>query len=259
LKNIIKPQKDYWRDKLVEDNNYESPFVRLQRELGEMIANAQPGDKFPTEPDLAREMKVSRSTLREAMRSFETQGLLIRKQGSGTFKADNTTVFETGLEVLASLETLADRLGLEISMGSSEIKPMPADGKLAEIFGIRKGASLICVSRVICVKDQPAAYLQDLLPENVLTSKELEEGFTGSVLDLLIKRGDPQLEQSRAEIKVIPAPHEVARALDIQRGEALLMFEADLLANGGKVIDHSYSWFLPGFFRFHVNRKIGII
>lgn len=242
-----------------ENKNYESPFVRLQRELGVMIANAQPGEKFLTEPELAKELKVSRSTLREAMRSFETQGLLIRKQGSGTFKADSTSVFEAGLEVLESLETLAEKLGLEISMGNLEIRYMPADQEMARIFGIRKGVNVVTVSRVICVKDQAVAYLQDNLPENLLSSQELENGFTGSVLDLLITRGKPPLKQSNAEVKVIPAPHDVARALDIQRGEALLMFEADLLAQGDKVIDHSYSWFLPGFFRFHVNRKIGLI
>jgi hypothetical protein len=53
--------------------------------------------------------------------------------------------------------------------------------------------------------------------------------------------------------------HHGARALDIQRGEALLMFEADLVDKTGRVIDHSFSWFLPGYFHFHVNRKIGII
>lgn len=240
-------------------NNHESPFSRLQRELGEMIARAEPGEKFPTEPDLARQMKVSRSTLREAMRSFETQGLLIRRQGSGTFKADTSSVFETGLEVLESLETLAEKLGLSISMGKLSIDRLPGDQQMLQLFKLRRGAELVTVSRVIYVKSQPAAFLQDILPENVLSSKDLENGFTGSVLDLLIKRGNPPLEQSSAEVKVIPAPHTVARALDIQRGEALLMFEADLTAKNGKVIDHSYSWFLPGFFRFHVNRKIGMI
>jgi len=243
-----------------EKNNYhERPFLRLQRELGEMISKARPGEKFPTEPDLAKQMRVSRSTLREAMRSFETQGLLIRKQGAGTFKADTTSVFEAGLEVLESLETLAEKLGLNISMGGLTVEHFPANKEMSEFLGVRMGTNLVSVSRVIYVKNQPAAFLQDVLPVNVISSQELEDGFTGSVLDLLIKRGDPSLEQSNTEIKVIPAPHDVARALDIQRGEALLMFEADLLARGGKVIDHSYSWFLPGFFRFHVNRKIGII
>ena len=119
---------------------HESPFQRLQRELGEMIANAHPGEKFPTEPDLARQMKVSRSTLREAMRSFETQGLLLRKQGSGTFKADTSSVFDSGLEVLESLETQAGRLGLGISMGNLELEPLLASGQwegIVKYFGSR--------------------------------------------------------------------------------------------------------------------------
>jgi GntR family transcriptional regulator len=237
----------------------ESPFQRLQRELGDLITAAKPGDRLPTEPDLAKQLRVSRSTLREAMRSFETQGLLIRKQGSGTFRADATGVFETGLEVLDSLETLAARLGLKVSMGELLVEQIPADVDLARVFNVKEGSPLVSVSRVITVKNQPAAFLCDVLPLDVIASKDLEEGFTGSVLDLLIHRADPMPEQSSTEIKVIPAPRDVARALDIQRGEALLMFEADLADKSGRVIDHSYSWFLPGYFHFHVNRKIGII
>jgi GntR family transcriptional regulator len=237
----------------------ESPFQRLQRELGELITTAKPGDRLPTEPDLAKQLGVSRSTLREAMRSFETQGLLIRKQGAGTFRADTTYVFETGLEVLDSLETLAARLNLIVSMGELQVEKIPADEELARVLGVKKKSRLVSVSRIITVKGQPAAFLLDILPQDVIAPKDLEEGFTGSVLDLLIHYADPMPEQSSTQIKVIPAPREVARALDIQRGEALLMFEADLADKNGRVIDHSYSWFLPGYFRFRVNRKIGII
>jgi GntR family transcriptional regulator len=224
-----------------------------------LINTAKPGDRLPTEPDLAKQLHVSRSTLREAMRSFETQGLLIRKQGSGTFKADATSVFETGLEVLDSLETLSSRLGLNVSMGELLVEKIPADEDLARSLSVKKDTLLVSVSRVIHVKNQPAAYLCDILPQDVIASRDLEESFTGSVLDLLIHRADPMPEQSSTEIKVIPAPREVARALDIQRGEALLMFEADLVDKTGRIIDHSFSWFLPGYFHFHVNRKIGII
>ena len=237
----------------------ESPFQRLQRELGELINAAKPGDRLPTEPDLAKQLRVSRSTLREAMRSFETQGLLIRKQGAGTFRADATGVFETGLEVLDSLETLAVKLGLKVSMGELHVEQVPADDNLAQALSVMKDTPLVSVSRVITVKNQPAAFLRDILPQDVISPKDLEEGFTGSVLDMLIHRANPTPELSSTQIKVIPAPREVAHALDIQRGEALLMFEADLADKNGRVIDHSYSWFLPGYFRFHINRKIGII
>lgn len=237
----------------------DSQYMRLQRELGELISKSNPGEKLPTEPDLALQMGVSRSTLREAMRSFETQGLLIRRQGAGTFVADTSRVFEAGLEVLESLESIAQRNGLEISMGGLIIEKIKPDTHLTKVFGNTEKKSLLDVSRVIYVKGQPAAYLRDVLIAGILNEDELRNDFKGSVLDLLIQKENPVLEQSSTEIKVIPAPHEVAHALDIQRGEGLLMFEADLVTKEGRIIDHSYSYFLPGYFRFHVVRKVGII
>jgi GntR family transcriptional regulator len=236
----------------------ESPYQRLQRELGDLIAASEPGTKLPTEPDLAAHMGVSRSTLREAMRSFEAQGLLIRRQGAGTFVVGKAGVFETGIEVLESLETIAGRLNLKISMGENQIETIQANEEQAKIFKVRKGTALLCVSRVMHAEGRSIAYLQDILPRDVLPIKDLQEGFTGSVLDMLIRRGKPQLDKSFTEINAVSAPSRVARALEIQRGDVLLMFEADLFALDGSAVDHSHSYFLPGYFRFHVLRKIGV-
>lgn len=245
---------------MVKNNrNHESPSQRTQRELGERIARAEPGTRLPPEPELAQQMGVSRSTLREAMRTFEAQGLLIRKQGAGTFIVDKSDVFETGLEVLESLETIADRMDLEVSMGELEIEALSADTELAETFGVKLGTKLISVTRVINAKGIPIAYLRDILPRNMLSQQDLDERFTGSVLDLLIKRGDPKLEQSRTRIRAVAAREKEANSLKINEGDVLLMLEANLIARSGDVVDHSYSYFLPGYFRLHVNRKIGII
>ena len=237
----------------------ESPSQRAQRELGERITNAESGEKLPPEPELARQMGVSRSTLREAMRTFEAQGLLIRRQGAGTFVVGKDEVFDTGLEVLESLETIADRMGLEVSMGELEIEALSADVEMADALGVLVGTKLLSVTRVINAKGVPIAYLRDILPRDMLSQQDLDERFTGSVLDLLIKRDNPQLEQSRTKIRAVPARSKEARALQIQQGDVLLMLEANLVTKTGNVVDHSYSFFLPGYFRLHVNRKIGII
>ena len=76
------------------------PFRRLQAELAEMLANLPAESRLPSEPDLARRMGVSRATLREAMRSFEVQGLIRRRQGVGTFVVARVPVIESGVEVL---------------------------------------------------------------------------------------------------------------------------------------------------------------
>jgi GntR family transcriptional regulator len=77
------------------------------------------------------------------------------------------------------------------------------------------------------------------------------------VLDLLLHRGDPKLVQSRTDIRAIGASQEVARALQIQRDDVLLHFVAYLYSHEGRVADYSFSYFLPGYFRFHVVRKVG--
>jgi GntR family transcriptional regulator len=99
--------------------------------------------------------------------------------------------------------------------------------------------------------------LIDVVPENILPEEELKAGFTGSVLDLLLKRGTPILVSSRCEINAVQAKTDVARALRIQRGDVLLRFIAFLYSTNGIVVDYSYSYFLPGYFNFHVIRRVG--
>jgi GntR family transcriptional regulator len=97
----------------------------------------------------------------------------------------------------------------------------------------------------------------DTLPSDILAGDELKSGFTGSVLDLLLHRGDPKLSQSRSEIKAIGATSEVARTLQVQRDDVLLHFAAQLYSEDSRVVDFSNSYFLPGYFRFHVVRRVG--
>ena len=233
------------------------PFRRLQADLAKLISSLPAESRLPSEPELARRMSVSRATLREAMRSFEGQGLIRRRQGVGTFVVAKVPVLDSGLEVLESIETLAQRTNLPVNMGELQVEQVEADEMHAAALNVPAGTSLTRVARVIYTESRPIAYLVDTLPANILTTGEVESGFTGSVLDLLLRRGLPQLVQSRTEIRAIGATPEVARALQIQRDDVLLHFVAHLYAEDGRVVDYSFSYFLPGYFRFHVVRKVG--
>jgi GntR family transcriptional regulator len=230
---------------------------RLHEELGRIIASTKPGDRLISEPELARQLGVSRATLREAMRTYETQGVIRRKQGSGTYVVSPAQVIDTGLEVLESIETLAKRIGLHVSMGQMKVEFRPAIEEEVDALCLDAACNVVHLTRPILADDRPVAYLIDILPEDVLTPSELEAGFTGSVLDLLLKRGSPVLSTSRTEIGAVTATPEIARALGIQRGDVLLRFSAYLYTTTGRVVDYSFSYFLPGYFRFHVIRRVG--
>ena len=230
----------------------------LQARLEAIISSAQPGEQLPSEPKLASQLGVSRATLREAMRTFETRGLVRRQQGVGTFVTRPSQVIESGLEVLESIETMAERIGLPVSMGEMEISTCLADEDIAQNLNLEAGSEVFRISRVILAEGRPVAFLVDILPPGYLTPREMNADFTGSVLDLLLKRGNPPLGNSRCEIAAVAAPPEVARALHIQRGDSLMMFEAMLYTANGDPVDYSFSYFLPGYFRFHVVRRVGI-
>ncbi len=233
------------------------PFRRLQADLAAMIAALPAESRLPSEPDLARQMKVSRATLREAMRSFEGQGLIRRRQGVGTFVTARVPVLEAGLEVLESIETLAKRIGLPVTMGELQVAQDACNETEADLFSLPAGSAMTRVERVIFTANRPIAYLVDRLPAGYLPITDLQQGFTGSVLDLLLQRGSPRLTSSRTEINAVCATPEVARALQVQRDDVLLQFEAKLYTSKGRVVDHSLSYFLPGYFRFHVVRRVG--
>lgn len=233
------------------------PFQRLQTELTALISSLPAESRLPSEPVLAKNFGVSRATLREAMRSFETQGLIRRKQGVGTFVIGEVPVLDSGLELLESIETLATRIGMNVSTGSLRIENKPVEAECAQELEIPFRTMVTQISRVIFTDDRPVAYLVDTLPETILSQEDLKNGFNGSVLDLLLRRGLPKLANSRTEIKAINAGSEIAKLLDIQRGDVLLLLRANLYDISGMVIDHSLSYFLPGYFSFHVNRRVG--
>ncbi len=212
---------------------------------------------LPSEAELSKRFNVSRATIREALSKLEQAGVIIRKHGVGTFVAPRPPVIEAGLEELESLETMAQRIGLETRMGKATIEERPAFEVEAGCLQITQGEPVLSVARVIMTGKRPVAYLIDVVPTEYLRKADLAASFNGSVLDLFIQRGEPALSHSRTDIRAQEADDDIARQLRLRAGDALLKLEAQLYARDGKVVDYSISYFVPGFFHFHVVRRVG--
>lgn len=229
---------------------------RIHDQLSRIIASTSPGNRLPSEPALAEQLRVSRASLREAMRTFETQGIIRRRQGSGTYVNHPLQVIESGLEVLESIETMAKRIGLSVSPKALSIVRRIAKEEECCSLKLEPYSEVTSVTRVMLAKNHAVAYLVDVLPTDILSPEDLSTGFTGSILDLLLQRGEAELTVSRAEIKAVTASSQVARALGIQRGDVLLSIVSELYSEDGRVVDLSNSYFLPGYFKFHVVRRV---
>jgi len=232
-----------------------SPFQKLQADLAILISSMPAGERLLSEPKLSKQLGVSRATLREAMRTFETQGLIRRRQGAGTFVVGQVPVLDSGLEVLESIETMAQRMGMTVSVKDFRVEQVVATEKQVQKLNIPLDSPLIRISRVMCMDKRPAAFLVDTLSREFLSAEELPQKFNGSVLDFLIARGDSPT-MAKIAVNASSAPSYVAKALEIQRGDVLLRLSSQLYLDADQVIDYSIGFFLPGYFNFHVLGRV---
>ncbi len=91
--------------------------------LADFVTNEglQPGDRLPTERVLSERLKVSRTTVREALTRWEGLGLVERRQGSGTYLKAAVSrdmlhmplTFASGNDFESLMQTLEIRRALE--------------------------------------------------------------------------------------------------------------------------------------------------
>src|SRR6476469_1241829 len=73
----------------------ESAVEKLRREI--LLGRYQPGARLPPERELALKLGTNRNTLREAMRTLESEHLIRARQGDGTIVLDWRTEGEINL------------------------------------------------------------------------------------------------------------------------------------------------------------------
>ena len=212
---------------------------------------------LPSEAELSHKFDVSRATIREALSQLEQRGAVTRRHGIGTFAVPPAPRIDTGLEELKSLETLARGIGLETRMSDPTIEERRATAAEAECLQISPSVSVLSVARVILTGARPIAFLVDIVPTTILHRQDLDKNFRGSILDLFIQRRDLMLSHSRTEILIESADAIIARKLRLKRGAPLHKLQAQLFARDGQIIDYSTSYFIPGYFSFHVIRRVG--
>ena len=97
------------------------PFYRqVTDQVTELVevGALSPGDRLPSVRQLARQLLVSLITVRRAYADLEAAGLIVRRQGQGTFVADDVARSsrprDEAVEALEGALSRARRAGLEL-------------------------------------------------------------------------------------------------------------------------------------------------
>lgn len=215
-----------------------------------------PGDMLPSEDALAKQLGISRSTLREALGYLETHGLVYRKHGIGTFVGAPVQVdFMSGVERLESFRSLAARAGIEVEVAERDVEMVEASPQLATSLGIEPGTNLVLVQIVESIKGRRTVYLNTYVRSNFADVEELTE-FRGSVIDYLTQRDGLNLSHTRSEILAVHADECVAAMLQIPPGTAVLHLLEVYYASDGEPVAISLNYFLTDRFHYYLIRRV---
>ena len=227
-------------------------YLREQIEAGRY----QPGERLPSQDELAAQLSVSRLTLRDALRGLEQEGVIQVKHGIGTFVSPSYGHrIESGLERLESILDLAARQGSQVTFHDLRVTQEPAGKELAVVLQVPSGTLLTRVGRTLEVGGRPVAYMLDMAPASVLEPDEIDGSFDGSILNLLKQKSDLSLSHAVASISAISAGDELGARLKIKPRQAIQLLEETLYDRDGVPVEFSRNYFVPDFFQFRVVRR----
>ena len=245
-------------------------YERIANELRAEINAGKPGpgERLRPETELAALFDVSVPTMRQALGVLKAEGLIESRHGTGTFvRAARQTVRRTPERYQWEKDrvrlTDAERAvtgatekdtGLEMSDldFSAEYEPIVADDRLAKVFGVAVGTSLLRRSYRTRSRSESApislvtSYLPyDVAKQNPQLLDSANEPWPGGTQHQLWTVGI-ELDSIRDEIAARPARADEAEALGIDtEGVAVFELTKTSLDTTGRVVEVSYV-VLPG-------------
>ena len=139
--------------------------------------NLSEGDQLPSEIELAKELGISRTVLREAYRLLERDGLIAVKGGSGTFLRRPAPMVKNSLNELSSTGTIISRAGYEASSEIVSLERREPEPEWAEKLGLGSGEGVVVIHRLMKAGDVVIA-----MAWNVFMAKMVGDTLRGGVL-----------------------------------------------------------------------------
>lgn len=217
----------------------------------------RPGDRLPSEVELASFFGVGRSTIREAMGHLELARVVERRRGVGTvlLDGDPESPAAVGLETLESLESLADRQGWLCETRNLEIRRAEADLDHARRLSIEPGTPVTIITRTKMRDGAPIAEMVSVVPESVIPFASLELEFQTSITELMTRRRSPPVRFARAEVTAARCQSGVARRLGLRPGDPVLVMDELFLGDEDLPLAWNLLYFVPRSIRLEVIRR----
>lgn len=220
-------------------------YLRIYRDVKRNIAEGAiaPGERLPTQRDMAASHGVTVMTVRQALQLLEQEELVVSRHGLGTFVAPQRIRYEIGNLRSLAQEVAAQGLDLQTSvLRRGLVEPHP---RVAELLRVEPSEPVLSIERLRLVGQQPVVYQQSYLPAWLADALEGVDLGAISLYDHIQSELEIELSRAQEKIHAIALAAPEALLLDELRGAAALLSERVTYATSGAPVMFDRA-FMPG-------------
>jgi GntR family transcriptional regulator len=210
-------------------------LIRQKIELGELAA----GEKLPKELDLSKTLGVSRVTLRQSLSILETEGLVTRERGQGTFVTKNLKSPQK-IKLTGIIGQDVSHVDKRRIVSIDDVPPTPHQ---AEFFGITEKDFLTRIRRLLIVKKTPFCLVMNFLPIHLAKKVTRKDILNRSMVDIIKTRFRIPVGKIHQTFEARTASNEVASHLAIGIMDPVLYVETFVHGKKGEPLEFSQIYY----------------
>jgi GntR family transcriptional regulator len=197
-------------------------YQQLVHTLVEQIENneLQPGDRVPSERELAEIMNVSRTTARLALDELVVRGVVYREQGRGTYVAEPRM---GGLIGFASFSDDMRARGFTPSSKILKQEVIEADDSLKALLRCSVGDRILWLVRLRLADGNPVALQFSYIPLELVPGLESKHLENRSLFNILRSEYFIFPAWTEAQMEARKAEADVATLLNLQENDPVLI------------------------------------
>jgi len=213
-------------------HNKESLYVQIMHILEQevRVGHYSPGDKLPTQQQLADHFEVSLAPVKQALRELEEHGVVSTHQGRGTYVLDITPLSEEIIEAnrIPCFTREMKESGREPSSVVLAVEQVDAaqQPQAAEELKLGRADKLVRIQRVRCADGRPLCLQESYFPADPLAGiVQRGLGEKEALSEVLHEEFGIVITAFRQRITATAAQPRDARHLKVKVGDPLLLVE----------------------------------
>lgn len=211
--------------------------------------------RIPPETELASDLGVSRTTIRDALSRLENEGAIYRRQGAGTFVNEQGLQIKSRLEDIWSYEQLLEDHGFTPSVRVLDATEAPADPATIEALELEDSDAVLTIEKLFLEDEDPVMLTINRIPTSMLNDTGYTDHDASPVYEFLEKHCDRSLSFYLCEIIPVSLDADTAGKLGVDPGTMAISFDEVGFDLNNKPIVRATSYFRDDLLRFRLIRK----